>query len=154
MASKLFFVEDIFDHLPGVEFEELCTLAPIDPPGSYLVMAKGNLIRLGGPSPVMQCQIRLDVFSLQQHLGRDEVFLSFPSAVELTTARPLTFSLLQAVTFPADPSPLPPRRAILSARKTLGDGNAGIDKVRMFALSVDELVATTTGFPFPAPPPP
>jgi hypothetical protein len=120
-------------------------------------MAMGNVdFFLAASDNRLECDIRLDVFSMEEHLDRDETRMSRPrNPVDgHGFPHPSSFTLVSAVTFPHKggggfgPSPFPPRRAIISAGRTLGEGTIRIRRLRMFALSVDELVAPEVGVPF------
>ena len=142
MASKLFFRAGL-ERLVESESQELCRLAPIDPHASYLIFAKG-VVAADGVGAV-GCEIRLDVFSLQEQLTTEIMTMGLPRPGE-STASPSTFVLFTAVTFPAKGgagsggSLFPPRHAILSARRHAGNGIASFSQVQMFALLMDELV--------------
>ena len=143
MASKLFFKGAPDRGVQSAESQELCQLAPIDPHASYLIFAKGTVSREGNAG--VGCEIRLDVFSMQQHLRTELMTMGLPGPGE-SVASPSAFVLFTAVTFPAKGgggsggSIFPSRRAILSARRHAGNGIAFFSNLQMFALLVDELV--------------
>jgi len=157
MPGKLFFLEDRRSHLvTDPQYQEISVL-PVEY-GPLLVVAKGTIRGVNVEFNV-GIDLRLELHAMFSGLvGFDETeFFNEPAnigaggtLISSGSADHDTFMLTLAATLPAEggagskgaPVP-PPHRAVLLAKKnTASGGTAALTNVKIFAIPMDEIVAT------------
>jgi hypothetical protein len=156
MVGKVYFLADKRVHeVSSQDFQAICELHLGEEPGSYLVIAEGDLRSAEGSSGSMDFGIRLEVLSKSSMLiGTDEVRFNLDgvdSTLVITSPAGTLFrhgilsrhiSLMAAAKVPAEGGGGPPPRAILSARGRRPPGGL-LENVRIAAFPADEIVGVT-----------